>query len=200
VRSRTWIWASILDFCLFQLVVYGSFFVLGPIVAVASLGGAKGWAAVVTAYGIGAVAGSVLALRWRPSRPLVAAFLGSLLAVPALGLLAIPAALVLVAAGWAAAGVAIVFGNVLWETTLQERIGDEIRSRVSAYDWLGSLAMRPLGYVAVGPLATLLGVETTLWVAAGTLLAVTAATLALPAIRQLERDVRPADPGAVRAS
>ena len=45
------------------------------------------------------------------------------------------------------------FANALWFTTLQERIPPESISRVSAYDWMGSLALLPLGYLAAGPLA-----------------------------------------------
>jgi hypothetical protein len=58
---------------------------------------------------------------------------------------------------------------------------------VSAYDWLGSLAMRPLGYAAIGPLAALIGSDRALWLAAGALVVFTSATLCLPAIRRIER-------------
>ena len=38
-------------------------------------------------------------------------------------------------------------------------------SRVSSYDWFGSLAFQPLGFAIWGPVAELAGVSTTLWVA-----------------------------------
>jgi len=41
--------------------------------------------------------------------------------------------------------------NSLWETTLQRQIPDAALSRVSAYDWFGSLLMQPLGFALVGP-------------------------------------------------
>ena len=42
------------------------------------------------------------------------------------------------------------FANALWLTALQERIPSESVSRVSAYDWLGSLVFKPAGYAFVG--------------------------------------------------
>jgi MFS family permease len=187
VRSRSWLLVSIADFGLFAFFVFGCFFVLGPVIAEESLGGAGSWAAVVAMFGLGAVLGSVIASHVRPARPLVATFCASLAFSPALALLAVPAAVPVLAVGWAGAGIALGFGGVIWETTLQERIPSEVRSRVSAYDWLGSLVMRPLGYAAIGPLAALIGSDRALWLAAGALAVFTSATLCLPAIRRIER-------------
>jgi MFS family permease len=187
VRSRTWILVSIADFGLFGFFVFGCFFVLGPVIAEESLGGAGSWAAIVAMFGLGAVAGSIIASRVRPARPLVATFCASLAFSPALALLAVPAALPALAAGWAGAGIALGFGGVIWETTLQERIPSAVRSRVSAYDWLASLSMRPLGYAAIGPLAAAIGSDGALWLAAGAIIAFTGATLCVPGIRRIER-------------
>lgn len=194
VRSRAWVWVSIVDFSFFHFFVLGCFYVLGPLVAARELGGASAWGTLLAVYGLGALVGSVLALRLAPRRPLATAFFGSLLFAPALALLGFPAPLALLAAGWAAAGVALGLGSVLWETALQEGIPPAYRSRVSAYDWLGSIAMRPLGYAAAGPLAALLGVDKTLWLAAAALAAVTAFTLSVPSIRRYERQGPGFDP------
>ena len=199
VRARAWVWVSILDFGFFQFFVLGSLYVLGPLVASRSLGGASAWGLVLAAYGLGAVVGSTLALRVTPRRPLVTAFLGSLAFPPALVLLGFPAPLLVLAAGWTVAGVALGLGNVLWETTLQEGIPAKFRSRVSAYDWLGSIAMRPLGLAAAGPLAGLLGVDLVLWLAAAALAATTALTLTVPSIRRLERGGATGEPEQVDA-
>jgi TRAP-type uncharacterized transport system fused permease subunit len=56
---------------------------------------------------------------------------------------------------------------------------------VSTYDWFGSLAFQPLGLVIAGPAAAAIGASTTLWVATGSFLAVTAAVLAIPSVRHL---------------
>src|SRR4051812_16327190 len=65
----------------------------------------------------------------------------------------------------------------LWETTLQH-IPPTALSRVSAYDWFGSLAIQPIGVALVGPIATAIGITTTLYLAAGLeVLALTALVL-----------------------
>jgi MFS family permease len=53
---------------------------------------------------------------------------------------------------------------IWWETALAQHIPPYALSRVSAYDWMGSLALLPVGYVLAGPLAGALGARTVLGV------------------------------------
>ena len=39
----------------------------------------------------------------------------------------------------------MMLGNTVWESTLQAHVPAESLSRVSAYDWFGSLAFSALG-------------------------------------------------------
>ena len=102
--------------------------------------------------------------------------------VPGLALHA-PAAAIAAAAAVSGVGIA-VFGT-LWDTTLQQHVPAAVLSRVSAYDWLGSAALIPLGYVLAGPLASALGISATMWLAAGWTIAGSAAVLAVPSVRRL---------------
>ena len=52
-------------------------------------------------------------------------------------------------------------------------------SRVSAYDWMGSLALLPVGYLLAGPLGDALGPELVLGVGCGLATVVLAAGLAV---------------------
>jgi hypothetical protein len=61
----------------------------------------------------------------------------------------------------------------------------EAISRVSAYDWLGSLLFMPLGFALAGPVSNVIGIDSTLWAAAGLLLAANAAIIAVPSVRGL---------------
>ena len=79
----------------------------------------------------------------------------------------------------------MMLGNSLWESTLQRHIPVESLSRVSAYDWFGSLAFYPLGLVLWGPIAQAIGVGASLWVAFALQIATTLALLAVPDIRRL---------------
>ncbi len=49
-----------------------------------------------------------------------------------------------------------IFG-VMWQTALAQRIPPHALSRVSSYDWMGSLALLPFAYLAVGPIGDALG-------------------------------------------
>jgi MFS family permease len=187
VRKRTWVWVSILHFSLFQLVFMSTFPVLGPLVAKQSLGGASAWAAIATAFGVGTVVGGVVALRVRPMRPLLACYVVILSTVPSLIMLAIAAPVWAIAATELCSGLAMSFCTTMWESTLQALIPAETLSRVSAYDWVGSVVLRPVGLVLVGPVSVALGVETTLFAAAVALAIGTLIVLAVPSIRQLRR-------------
>jgi hypothetical protein len=67
-------------------------------------------------------------------------------------------------------------------------------SRVSSYDWFGSLAMQPIGMLIWGPIADEIGVGTALWVAFALQLATILALFAVREIRELPPSPRPATP------
>ena len=58
-------------------------------------------------------------------------------------------------------------------------------SRVSAYDWMGSLALLPLGYLIAGPLGEALGGQEVLTTGAALSIAVLASALLVRETRQL---------------
>jgi MFS family permease len=183
-RSRTWLWVTVAYFTLFIGFVYAPLLVLGPQVARTSLGGAGAWAAIATALGIGSMVGGLAGLRWRPRYPLRVAFLSFLVAGPALlALLAAHAPLpLIVAAGLVDGGSGTLF-NTLWFTALQREVPANELSRVSSWDYLGSLAMLPVGQAVSGPVAEAIGLSTTLYLAAGLFVVLLLAVLAVPAVR-----------------
>jgi MFS family permease len=186
-RSRSWLWASTLHVALLNLAVLAPFFVLGPLVALRSLGGAAAWATIATGYATGAVAGGLVGLRWRPRRPLLAAVLVVFALAPLVAGLALAAPLLVLAAAGLLGGLQASLHEVLWTTSLQQHVPAEALSRVSAYGWLGALVFAPLGYALAGPVAEWIGVAPTLWVGAGWVLGSTGLVLAVPGIRRLQR-------------
>jgi MFS family permease len=98
-------------------------------------------------------------------------------------LLAIPAATGWIAAAAFLGGIGLMVFNALWEATLQAEIPAASLSRVSAYDWLGSLALNPLGTALVGVVAAGIGVRTTLLACAVLITIVNAAMLLIPGVR-----------------
>jgi hypothetical protein len=190
VRSRTWVWSIIGAFSLVNLLI-APFYVLGPLVARRELGGAAAWAGILAAKGAGQLLGAVLSLRLRPAKPLRTAVLACGLGFLPTALLAARAPAVAIAASAVVAGGGIMLFNTLWETTLQRHVPPEALSRVSAYDWFGSLTFQPIGFAVAGPVAIALGVTSTLWGAA-------ALELVLVVSLLLVRDVRGLGPSAPR--
>jgi MFS family permease len=185
VRARDWLWVTILVFAAFQLLVLATWQVLGPTIAQRDLGGAGAWAAITACWGIGALLGGALALRVEPRRPLLVCILSVCLIAPAMILLGVGASTVAIAIAAVPAGGSMSFASVLWETALQHHVDDASLSRVSAYDWLGSTALRPIGYAVVGAVAASAGLGTTLIVSAVAMVAIQVAATTLPSIRHL---------------
>jgi MFS family permease len=162
VRARTWLWTSIVDFAVFQMIYLASMMVLGPLVAKESLGGAGAWALILVAFSVGNLAGNLWSMRVRPRRPLVFAWTAILFTGPSLVLLAFTTPAWTIALSEAASGLSIGIAGTLWETTVQRNVPAEALSRVSSYDWMGSTVLRPLGLVIVGPIAEAVGLKETL--------------------------------------
>jgi MFS family permease len=183
-RARDWVWGIVLVASLANMLTAG-YQVLGPVIADQELGGVAAWATISTAFGVGSFVGGALILRRRVNRPLlVAVVVGALWVVPWF-LLAIPAPTAVIAAGAFLGGVGLIVFNALWQASIQEHIPARALSRVSAYDWLGSLALAPVGVALVGPIAATLGVQTTLLVCAVLATALNAWALTIPGVRNL---------------
>lgn len=91
-------------------------------------------------------------------------------------------------------GIGLTIFNTLFETALQHHVPAKALSRVSAYDWFGSLACQPIGQATAGPLAAGFGTYPTLWVAGTTQLLLALTALAVPAIRRLPAGSNPQTP------
>lgn len=144
VASRRWLWAVVVQFSIVNAVVAAAEAVYGPLVAEQHLGGPGPWGLALAAFGAGTVGGALLMTRVRPHRLLLT---GALCVFP----LALPSAALAVplpAGGLTAVmfgtGIAVEVFAVTWMTALHQEIPEEKFSRVSSYDWLGSLAVVPL--------------------------------------------------------
>jgi MFS family permease len=188
-RSRTWLWVTVAYFTLFIGFVYAPLLVLGPQVARTSLGGAGAWAAIATALGLGSLVGGLIGFRWRPRYPLRVAFLAFLIAGPALfGLLAAHAPLPLIVAAALVDGASGPLFNTLWYTALQREVPPAELSRVSSWDYLGSLAMLPVGQAISGPVGEAIGISRTLYLAGALFVVLLLAVLAVPAVRNFSSE------------
>lgn len=191
--SRTWLWVEVAWATVFLFFALAPWMVLGPVVAKESLGGAGAWAAILTGFGIGELAGGALAMRWKPERPLLAISALALLTAPAFGLLALAAPVELIVAAQLGAGLSMGFYGAVWTTTMQQHVPPDRISRVSAYDWMGSLAFLPLGFALAGPVSGAIGVSTTLWIGCAVTVVSTLGVLSVRDVRELRRVTMTAD-------
>jgi predicted MFS family arabinose efflux permease len=186
--THRWLWGIVLQFSVVNAVNTAAEAVYGPQVAQARLGGAGPWGVALAVMGVGNVLGGLLMLRWRPRRILLAGTLCVFpYALPAVALALAAPAPVLVAV-MLVAGCSIQVFGVAWMMALHQEIREDMLSRVSAYDWLGSVAIVPLGTAAAGPAADAFGMTGALWGCAGLTVVLTAAVLLAPEVRRLERN------------
>jgi MFS family permease len=166
VRSRTWVWATIAAFTGAVLCAYAQWYALAPVVSRDLYGSAGVFGLLESVAGAGAVVGALVGISWRPRRPMVVGLVLTLfwpLQTLAFAAAAPLAGVVALAFG---AGLGFTLFEVWWATALVRNIPPQALSRVSAYDWMGSLALLPLGFAIAGPLASAWGARTVLSVGA----------------------------------
>ena len=129
-------------------------------------------------------------LRVHPRRPLLIATLSSLVFPLPLFFIATRSPTALIAMfGFLAGGFITVF-SVQWTTTLQREVPANVLSRVSAYDWFGSLVFLPIGMALVGPLASRIGLTKTLVGSGVLMMLLILAVLAVPSVSRLQAPAR----------
>ncbi len=192
VRERAWVWGTILAFSGALLFALAPFFVLGASVAHEVYGTDAVFGLANAAWGVGTITGAVIGSRWRPRRPMLAGMLAAVSWPGALALYAAGPPLAVLYAAMAVSGAGIGLFAVWWETALAQRIPAHLLSRVSAWDWMGSLALLPLGYLLAGPAANAFGPVEVL-VGGGLLGLVSCALGLLPRSTRTLRRLEPAD-------
>ncbi|CAM5471543.1 MFS transporter [Streptomyces fumanus] len=189
--GRPWLWSIVVQFSLANAVVGAAEAVYGPLVARDELGGAGPWGLALAAFGAGTVGGALLMTRWRPRRLLLAGTLCVFpLALPSAAL-AVPVPAGVLCAVMFVTGVTVEVFGVSWMTALHQEVPEEKLSRVSAYDWFGSVALVPLATALAGPAETAFGRTASLWGCAVLVVVVTAAVLCVPDVRDLRRRTTP---------
>ena len=83
----------------------------------------------------------------------------------------------------------LMYGNVLWSPLMQELVPPALLGRASSVDWLVSLGLSPLGILAGGAAAGLIGTRTTMLIGAGIAM-LTFGVLFIPGVRDPERLLR----------
>ncbi|MEU9254169.1 MFS transporter [Streptomyces sp. NPDC048270] len=193
-KTRPWLWGIVLQFSVVVAVVGAAEAVYGPLVARDQLGGPAPWGLALGFFGAGTIAGAVLMMKWKPRRLLLVGTLCVFpLALPSAGL-AVPLPVWGLCVVMLVSGLAIEVFGVNWMTTMHQEIPEEKFSRVSAYDWFGSVSMLPLATALAGPAESAFGRAEALWGCAVLVVLATALVLLIPDVRNMTRRKPPAPP------
>jgi len=182
-RGRSWLVITTVQFTLFNLLTWGPYLLLGPVLSRDYLGGAGAWGAIMACYGGGSVLGAMAALGRNPRRPMVAATVATFgYGVPC-ALLALRAPVVAVAAGALVAGAGSALAGTFSAAAEQQQLPPGVLSRVSAFQAVAAFAFGPVAFAAAGPVAAVVGARTVLGFGAAWSTLSCAVVLALPAVR-----------------
>lgn len=195
--SRSWLVVIVLGEVLYALFVMPGIYAIGPAIADDRMGGSSAWAAVISGFGIGFLIGGLTAMRLKPRRPLVLAYL---LCIPFslfFLLMAVAPQVVVLTAAAIMAGAVISISGTLLETTITREVAPELRSRVGSFRTLGSVAMLPVGMFLVGPITGALGLTGAVLLGFVAVLANAGLVLGTPSVRRLTADYPPPEPSAI---
>ncbi|MEY9840654.1 MFS transporter [Streptacidiphilus sp. EB103A] len=184
-RSRRWLWVMVVQSAVMVPVWLVGFQLLGPVYGQRYLGGAGPWGIVVSGFTAGLMAGAAIALLWKPRLIGLAVCVGiGSMSLP-LASMALSMPLAVLALAMALAGAGLAVSMTMWASLVQSRVPAERLSRTMSYSTLGQVLPVPIGYLAAGPLASAIGVRTTLGSGALLIGAAMVVPLLLPEVRGL---------------
>lgn len=188
--GRTWLWLVVVIFGVTNAIHAGAWVVLGPVIATRTSGlGETGWGLILSAEAVGVLLMTVLMLKLSFRFPLRAGMLASACFGLPLLLLGLGADLWLLVAASFVAGVGVEVFSVGWSTALHEHIPEEVLSRVSSYDMLGSFVAMPVGMLLYGWLVTAFDPRSVLLVSFAVYVTLALGSLLSGSIRHLESAV-----------
>lgn len=191
VRSKAWIWATLLTGMFALLVFMGPIEVLVPYLLKNRLSlGPDALGIVFAVGGIGSMAMSVLVgAVGLPRLRVTAMYLAFTLGIAITGGFGLMTALWQAMLIFFVAQGAFQLGQIIWTTMLQQLVPRELLGRIVSLDWLTSTALVPISFALTAPVSAALGAETTVIGAAVIGALLIGALLFLPGVRDPERSI-----------
>ncbi len=164
VFSVPWIWTGITAATLILMVAMSPYTVLLPRVVQSHYHrGVGSYGLLFSAMAAGMVVGSLAWARWHPRKWRVAICFAAF-GINDLGIVVLAVSpwyeLAVVGAAWR--GFWIGIGIASWMTLISELVPERLLSRVLSFDYFGSFALTPVGFVLAGVVATVVAPTTIL--------------------------------------
>ncbi|MNO38538.1 enterobactin exporter EntS [compost metagenome] len=188
LKGNPWLWITIVAFSFVNICYGGLTVVLIPWLFKVHLQlESYVYGIAITCSGAGAIlAGLLFGMRSRWRHRGLLAYGGALLSGLALLFMSFTTSAIGLCSLFALEGFGLMVFGLIWETSLQELVPQEAFGRVASLDMLGSFALLPLGYVAIGWLADIIGGTATMMIFAGLGIAAIVSVLIVPAIRKFD--------------
>jgi DHA3 family tetracycline resistance protein-like MFS transporter len=189
VRSKPWIWATLLSAMFSLLFFIGPVQVLLPFIVKNRLSlGPDAIGAIMSFGAIGAIAMAFAIGHYGlPRRRVTVMYASWCVAIAAMAIYGVMGAL------WEALLISVFInalfelGQVIWTTLLQQLVPRQLLGRVSSVDWMLSIGLVPVSFALTGPVSNVIGVGPTM-VGGGLIGAVLmGALLFVPGVRDPER-------------
>ena len=184
--SYRWIVIGVFGFSFVILAWGAGENVLGPLIALKEFNGAKSWSLVLTFEGIGLIIGSLIGLKIKVKYPLRFLLIISFSISLYMWSLAKPQSIWFIAFCALLWGTTIDLWTTIWSTAMAREVPREALSRVSSFDAMGTMLLRPVGLAIAGPLSMAIGVANTLYFLAIFSAILILGMLAIPTMRNMQ--------------
>ena len=184
--SYRWIVVEVAGFSVIVMAWAWGENVLGPLISLQHFNGAKSWSLVLTMESIGLIIGSIIGMRIKFKYPMRTLTLLTLFFALYMYSMVAPQPLWFIAMSAFIWGIVLDLWASIWPTALQRTVPRETLSRISSFDAMGSLLLRPVGLAIAGPISTWLGIPRAMELAAGITVVMVIVMLAVPEVRRME--------------
>ncbi|MEJ6627224.1 MAG: MFS transporter [Actinomycetes bacterium] len=184
--SFRWIVIGVFGFSFIILAWAAGENILGPLIALKEFNGAKSWSLVLTFEGIGLLLGSIIGLKIKLKYPLRFLLLISFSISLYMWSMAKPQSIWFIAFCALLWGITLDLWITIWSTAMAREVPREALSRVSSFDAMGTMLLRPVGLAIAGPLSMAIGISQTLHFLAIFSAVLIFAMLATPEMRNMQ--------------
>ncbi|TSA19788.1 MAG: MFS transporter, partial [Actinomycetales bacterium] len=184
--SYRWIVIGVFGFSFVILAWAAGENILGPLIALEEFNGAKSWSLVLTFEGIGLLIGSLIGMRIKIKYPLRFLLIISFSISLYMWSMARPQSIWFIAFCALLWGITIDLWTTIWSTAMAREVPREALSRVSSFDAMGTMLLRPVGLAIAGPLSMAIGLSNTLYALAIFSAILILGMLATPTMRNMQ--------------